>query len=232
MRPGQICFFQSRNTARVSSCTLAPVSKHDRSSFLLNVMHERGSMEPVFVHNCCNSMHDHYYCLCSSGSFVSPRHSKPSFPRFPPCCFPTRSHVVLPPMTSWIDWSTAVFAADQQAFQHAVRQRDLLGLSCILSHGFGLSPALIEGLVESCGPRCVQDCFMEAVASARCGASTPFFVVLYELCPHAAVWKIRTSKYHTAATLQGSLSTAVLGQMLVNSSASTPSTPKGLSDPP
>ena len=57
--------------------------------------------------------------------------------------------------------------ADQQAFQHAVRQRDLLGLSCLLSHGFGLNAPLIEGLVESCGPRGVQDCFLEAVASAR-----------------------------------------------------------------
>ena len=65
--------------------------------------------------------------------------------------------------------AAVVFAADQQALQHAVRQRDLLGLSCLLSHGFGLSPALIEGLVESCGPRCVQDCFLEAVASARYG---------------------------------------------------------------
>ena len=59
------------------------------------------------------------------------------------------------------------FPADQQAFQHAVRQRDLLGLSCLLSHGFGLNAPLIEGLVESCGPRGVQDCFLEAVASAR-----------------------------------------------------------------
>ncbi|CAM9439983.1 unnamed protein product [Pylaiella littoralis] len=66
-----------------------------------------------------------------------------------------------------LEYERIMVSADQQAFQHAVRQRDLLGLSCILSHGFGLSPALIEGLVESCGPRCVQDCFMEAVASAR-----------------------------------------------------------------
>lgn len=57
--------------------------------------------------------------------------------------------------------------ADQQALQQAVRQRDLLGLSCLLSHGFGLNAPLIEGLVESCGPRGVQDCFLEAVASAR-----------------------------------------------------------------
>lgn len=115
------------------------------------------------------------YVLCSS----SPLHTTVALaqPCYPPFCIPPRSHVVFTAdgFLALIDWPAVVFAADQQAFQHAVRQRDLLGLSCLLSHGFGLSPALIEGLVESCGPRCVHDCFMEAVACARYGTRTYFF---------------------------------------------------------
>ncbi|CAM9812467.1 unnamed protein product, partial [Laminaria digitata] len=58
-------------------------------------------------------------------------------------------------------------SASREAFQHAVRLQDLTGLSCLMSHGHVLAPALMEKLVEACGPRCVRVCVLDAVANAR-----------------------------------------------------------------
>lgn len=60
-----------------------------------------------------------------------------------------------------------VSVTDGETFQHALRHQDLTGLSCLLSHGVGLGSALMERIVESCGPRCLRDCMLDAVASAR-----------------------------------------------------------------
>lgn len=63
--------------------------------------------------------------------------------------------------------SVGLHLADWEAFQRAVRQQDLAGLACLLSHGRRLDQASLGRLLESCGPRCVRDCLLEAVASAR-----------------------------------------------------------------
>ncbi|CAM9386280.1 unnamed protein product [Scytosiphon promiscuus] len=104
-------------------------------------------------------------------------------------------------------------SADQEAFQHAVRQRDLLGLSCVLSHGFGMSAALIEGLVESCGPRCVKDCFLQAVASAR----NPLVPSLRLLSSLSGATKAASCPLHTSwyTFMQRTLEKLVL-QVLTN----------------
>lgn len=61
-----------------------------------------------------------------------------------------------------------VFQAGLEAFQKAVRhQQNLTGLSCLLSHGCGLDGALLERLIESCGPRCARECLLGAVSTAR-----------------------------------------------------------------